>query len=56
MSTFGTRLHDAMAARGRLCVGIDPHASLLRGWGLDDDVVDRLDVPVTYTQVGATAN
>ena len=38
MSTFGTRLHDAMAARGRLCVGIDPHASLLRGWGLDDDV------------------
>ena len=38
MSTFGTRLHDAMAARGRLCVGIDPHAALLRGWGLDDDV------------------
>ena len=25
-------------------------------WGLDDDVVDRLDVPLTYTQVGATAN
>ena len=38
MSTFGTRLHDAMVARGRLCVGIDPHAALLRGWGLDDDV------------------
>ena len=38
MSTFGTRLHDAMATRGRLCVGIDPHAALLRGWGLDDDV------------------
>jgi len=27
-----------MAKRGRLCVGIDPHASLLREWGLDDDV------------------
>ena len=23
--------------RGPLCVGIDPHASLLRDWGLDDD-------------------
>ena len=35
---FGARLHDAMARRGRLCVGIDPHAELLREWGLDDDV------------------
>jgi orotidine-5'-phosphate decarboxylase len=35
---FGARLHDAMARRGRLCVGIDPHASLLREWGLEDDV------------------
>ena len=36
--TFGTRLHRAMADRGRLCVGIDPHAALLAGWGLPDDV------------------
>ncbi|HXH79394.1 orotidine-5'-phosphate decarboxylase [Nocardioides sp.] len=35
---FGARLHDAMATRGRLCVGIDPHASLLHEWGLDDSV------------------
>jgi orotidine-5'-phosphate decarboxylase len=35
---FGARLHDAMASRGRLCVGIDPHSSLLHAWGLDDDV------------------
>src|SRR5690606_27983802 len=27
----------AVAARGALCVGIDPHASLLRAWGLPDD-------------------
>jgi orotidine-5'-phosphate decarboxylase len=27
-----------MAARGPLCVGIDPHPSLLSGWGLKDDV------------------
>ncbi|GAA2103179.1 orotidine-5'-phosphate decarboxylase [Streptomyces albiaxialis] len=35
---FGTRLRRAMDTRGPLCVGIDPHASLLRDWGLDDDV------------------
>ena len=35
---FGARLHAAMAERGRLCVGVDPHAGLLRDWGLDDDV------------------
>ena len=35
---FGARLHDAMTTRGRFCVGIDPHSSLLHDWGLDDDV------------------
>ncbi len=37
-TTFGQRLLDAAADRGRLCVGIDPHASLLHSWGLTDDV------------------
>lgn len=36
--TFGARLHAAMGERGPFCVGIDPHASLLDAWGLDDDV------------------
>lgn len=36
-TTFGTRLAATFVARGRLCVGIDPHASLLGGWGLSDD-------------------
>lgn len=36
--TFGSRLLDAAATRGRLCIGIDPHASLMEMWGLDDDV------------------
>ncbi|WP_255768938.1 orotidine-5'-phosphate decarboxylase [Pseudarthrobacter sulfonivorans] len=35
--SFGSRLGAAMAARGPLCVGIDPHPALLRSWGLDDD-------------------
>jgi orotidine-5'-phosphate decarboxylase len=34
---FGRRIAAAMAARGQLCVGIDPHASLLAAWGLTDD-------------------
>ncbi|CAI9406248.1 orotidine-5'-phosphate decarboxylase [Nocardioides sp. T2.26MG-1] len=36
--TFGARLHAAVEARGPLCVGVDPHASLLAEWGLGDDV------------------
>ena len=37
MTGFGARLHDAMSAFGGLCVGIDPHESLLRAWGYDVD-------------------
>jgi len=35
---FGARLDAALAARGSLCVGIDPHPGLLAAWGLGDDV------------------
>lgn len=35
---FGDRLRAALDARGPLCVGIDPHAALLDGWGVGDDV------------------
>ncbi|MFF4793591.1 orotidine-5'-phosphate decarboxylase [Streptomyces sp. NPDC001276] len=38
MEPFGARLRRAMDERGPLCVGIDPHASLLAEWGLSDDV------------------
>ncbi len=38
MTTFGARLDAAVAQRGRLCVGIDPHAALLAQWGLGDDI------------------
>jgi orotidine-5'-phosphate decarboxylase len=37
MESFGERLHRAVAVRGPLCVGIDPHPSLLELWGLPDD-------------------
>ncbi|MBD0293271.1 MAG: orotidine-5'-phosphate decarboxylase [Jiangellaceae bacterium] len=34
---FGARLHAAVRRHGPLCVGIDPHPSLLAGWGLGDE-------------------
>lgn len=34
--SFRDRLGAAIAAHGHLCVGIDPHADLLRAWGLED--------------------
>lgn len=37
VTPFGARLAAAMDAHGPLCVGIDPHASLLQAWGLPDD-------------------
>jgi orotidine-5'-phosphate decarboxylase len=36
--TFAARLSDAVARRGPLCPGIDPHPELLRAWGLSVDV------------------
>ncbi|MFI8366932.1 orotidine-5'-phosphate decarboxylase [Streptomyces sp. NPDC085466] len=52
--SFGTRLRSAMDERGPLCVGIDPHASLLDSWGLADDIagLERF----TYTVVEALAD
>jgi orotidine-5'-phosphate decarboxylase len=35
---FGRRLAAAVAERGPLCVGIDPHRALLVDWGVGDDV------------------
>ena len=35
MTAFGARLTAAFEAHGPLCVGIDPHESLLADWGLE---------------------
>ena len=37
-TSFGSRLNSTFSKYGQLCVGIDPHASLLADWGLSDDV------------------
>lgn len=38
MTGFGVRLAASTAARGPLCLGIDPHPELLTAWGLPLDV------------------
>lgn len=35
-ASFGARLGRVLSTRGHLCVGIDPHAWLLRDWDLTD--------------------
>jgi orotidine-5'-phosphate decarboxylase len=36
--SYGERLQQVVGERGPLCVGIDPHPSLLQAWGLESDV------------------
>ncbi|MFH8466552.1 orotidine-5'-phosphate decarboxylase [Streptomyces sp. NPDC017991] len=54
---FGARLRRAMDERGPLCVGIDPHASLLADWGLNDDIggLERFSRTVVEALAGRVA-
>jgi orotidine-5'-phosphate decarboxylase len=54
---FGQRLADAVAVRGPLCVGIDPHAPLLEAWGLPDspDGLARFTDAVVDALAGSVA-
>ncbi len=51
IESFGTRLRRVMDERGPLCVGIDPHASLLSAWGLDDTLAGL----ETFTRISVEA-
>ncbi|MFJ2772584.1 orotidine-5'-phosphate decarboxylase [Streptomyces sp. NPDC087300] len=57
LEPFGTRLRHVMDERGPLCVGIDPHASLLSAWGLHDDVagLERFTRTVVDALAGTVA-
>jgi orotidine-5'-phosphate decarboxylase len=57
LEPFGARLRRAMDERGPLCVGIDPHASLLAEWGLNDDVagLERFSRSVVEAVAGRVA-
>lgn len=48
--TFGARIEAGVRDRGRLCAGIDPHAALLRDWGLGDDVAGLERFALTATE------
>ncbi|MGW4486029.1 orotidine-5'-phosphate decarboxylase [Amycolatopsis sp. NPDC004368] len=54
---FGTRLSRAVAARGPLCAGIDPHPGLIESWGLPLDVsgLERFALGATEALAAATA-
>ena len=53
--TFGSRLSDSLAARGRLCVGIDPHPALMDQWGLTDSVFGLERFALTAVEALASA-
>ena len=53
MTGFGERLHAALGARGRLCVGIDPHESLLRAWGLPVDAAGAREFGLRVVEAAA---
>jgi orotidine-5'-phosphate decarboxylase len=55
--SFAARLAAAMAARGALCVGIDPHPRLLRAWGLPADAtgLERFALSTVDALVGSVA-
>ncbi|MEY7974174.1 orotidine-5'-phosphate decarboxylase [Saccharomonospora xinjiangensis] len=54
---FGARLAEAVAERGPLCVGVDPHPELLRSWGLPVDAsgLERFALTATEALAGSVA-
>jgi orotidine-5'-phosphate decarboxylase len=54
---FGARLAKAIAERGALCVGIDPHPALLDSWGLERTAagLERFATTVVQALAGTVA-
>ncbi|GAA1695194.1 orotidine-5'-phosphate decarboxylase [Microcella alkalica] len=53
MTGLGARLRAATDARGPLCVGIDPHAALLRTWGLPDTAAGAREFALAVVEAAA---
>ncbi|MFC0581074.1 orotidine-5'-phosphate decarboxylase [Micrococcoides hystricis] len=51
--TFGHRLAAAMERYSPLCLGLDPHPSLLKAWGLDDSAAGLSAFAKTVVEAGA---
>lgn len=56
-AAFSNRLARELAQKRHLCVGVDPHASLLDEWGLGDDAAgaERLGREVVAAAAGVAA-
>jgi orotidine-5'-phosphate decarboxylase len=54
---FGRRLAESVRTRGALCVGIDPHPSLLHAWDLDEtpQSLERFAMTVVEALAGEIA-
>lgn len=50
---FGARLAQAMERYGKLCVGIDPHASTLKDWGLAESAEGALEFGLAAVKAAA---
>lgn len=50
---FGSRLAQAMDQHGPLCLGIDPHQTLLTAWGLNDDSAGLATFSKTIVEAAA---
>jgi orotidine-5'-phosphate decarboxylase len=50
---FAGRVREIISASGNLCVGIDPHASLLQSWGLADDAAGARDFGMRVVDAAA---
>ncbi len=51
MISFGDRLRSVVDAHGRLCLGIDPHDSLLQQWGLEQNAAGARSLALTAIEV-----
>ncbi len=52
--TFGERLQAAFDTGGQLCVGIDPHAFLLKEWNLADDAAGLREFGLRVVDAAST--
>jgi len=53
MTSFGKRLTTVFADKGHLCVGIDPHAFLLKEWGYSDDAASLREFGLRVVEASA---
>jgi orotidine-5'-phosphate decarboxylase len=51
---FGERIRSVLGERGPLCVGIDPHASLLAEWGLETSAAGARELGLRVVEAAST--